>query len=283
MPVRQKIPPWLKQRVSPLKLTGMQRFLKERNIETVCESGLCPNRGECYVRGTVTFMILNSVCTRNCKFCAVEKGSPGPLDPKEPFKISQAVKALKLKHAVITSVTRDDLSDGGASQFAEVIKEVKKNNLQTIIEILVPDFQGSYYSVKKVIEAGPHIFNHNLDTIPRLYPEIKPGSDYRKRLRVLETAKEINPGIITKSGLMLGLGEAFEEVKEVMDDLRKINCDILTLGQYLAPTLSQYPIKDFIHPETFDCYKRVAFEKGFSHVASGPWVRSSYYAEKINI
>lgn len=288
MPVDQKekkliFPPWLKQKVNTEKLTKMQNFLRERKIETVCENALCPNRGECYRRGVATFMILGAVCTRNCKFCAVKNGKPENLDTEEPKKIAKATKELKLKYVVITSVTRDDLSDGGACQFAKVIQEVKKINFQTITEVLVPDFHGDYLAIKKVVEAGPQVFSHNLETIPRLYPEIRPKANYQKSLKVLEIVKRINNNILTKSGLMLGLGESSREVEMVMDDLRKINCNILTLGQYLAPTIKHYPIKAFISPEIFKEYKKIALKKGFSYVASGPWIRSSYWADKINI
>jgi len=276
-------PAWLRQRVNPGQVLFIQKFLKEMNIKTVCENALCPNRGECYARKTVTFMILGSSCTRNCRFCAVEKGKPESLNLEEPLRVAQAVKDLKLRHVVITSVTRDDLSDGGASQFVKVIKTIKKINPGTIIEALIPDFKGSLSSISKVVESGLHILNHNLDTVSRLYPEIRPEADYKRSLGILKAAKEIKNDIITKSGLMLGLGETFKEVEEAMNDLRKVNCDFLTLGQYLAPTSSHYPIKEFITPEIFERYKKIATEKGFSRVASGPWVRSSYYADKISL
>lgn len=276
----QDRPIWLKQRVSPQETIEMQDFLKERNIETVCENALCPNRGECYRRKTAAFMILGSVCSRNCRFCAVKKGKPEIVDSSEPLRISRAIKDLEIRHAVITSVTRDDLPDGGASQFNKVIKEIKKLNPKTIIEVLTPDFQGFYSSVKTVIEAGPDVFNHNLETVPRLYPKVRPVADYERSLEVLREAKEISSKIITKSGLMLGMGERQDEVEKTMDDLRKIGCDFLTLGQYLAPTKNHYPIKEFVRQDVFEKYKEIAISKRFKYVVSGPWVRSSYYADR---
>jgi lipoic acid synthetase len=261
-------------------MTLMQKFLEKERINTVCENALCPNRGECYKRRTATFLILGKNCTRNCAFCAINKGKPEPVDFLEPERIARATDILNLRHVVITSVTRDDLEDGGAVHFANVIKEIKKLNSEIIIEVLVPDFRGKFESVKKVVDAGPDIFNHNLETVPCLYSKIRKGADYKRSLLVLKTAKKINPQIITKSGLMTGLGETQKQVLKTMDDLRQVRCDFLTIGQYLAPTKKHYPVKEFIKPEVFEKYKQAGIEKGFLNVFSGPFVRSSYFADK---
>jgi len=225
------------------------------------------------------FMILGNYCTRNCSFCAVKKGVPSPPDPEEPENVAKAVNKLGLNYVVITSPTRDDLPDGGAAQFARVISSVRKLYGEKIyIEILIPDFGGSFSSLQKVLKAKPFVLNHNLETVPRLYPEVRPGAEYQRSLRVLERCKKIDPRIYTKSGLMVGLGESQAEVIQVMKDLRSIGCDILTIGQYLRPSSKHLEVKEFIPPEVFDHYREVAYSLGFLYVASSPFVRSSYMA-----
>lgn len=273
-------PVWIKQRVNLKSLVAMQEFLATNKIRTVCEDALCPNRGECYERKTATFMILGEFCTRSCRFCAVGKGKPEEIDLSEPMRIAEAVKTLRLKHVVITSVTRDDLRDGGAEQFAEVIRSIRKKNRGVLTEVLVPDFKAEKESIKKVVESGPDIFNHNLETIERFYKYIRPQAKYKRSLNVLKIAKELNPNIITKSGLMVGFGETRKEVSKTMYDLRHVGCDMLTIGQYLPPTKKHFPLKEFVSLEVFQEYKKAAEEKGFLSVFSGPFVRSSYLADK---
>lgn len=242
---------------------------------------MCPNMGQCFGKGTATFMILGDTCTRGCRFCAVTKGKPEPLDPAEPSKVADAVHGLGLRHAVITSVTRDDLPDGGAGAFAETIESIHKLSPDTIVEVLVPDFAGSREALSIVVEAGPEIINHNLETIPRLYPTVRPQAVYARSLELLEGVKHLNSAILTKSGLMLGLGETSDEVLSVMDDLRAVGCDMLTLGQYLRPSPWHLEVAEFITPELFAEYRRAAEAKGFSSVASGPLVRSSFNAAEV--
>jgi lipoic acid synthetase len=251
-------------------------------LNTVCESALCPNLGECFARRTATFMILGKVCTRNCRFCAVEGGQPELLDPEEPRRVAEAATRLGLKHVVVTSVTRDDLPDGGAGQFAATIQALREKLPYAIIEVLTPDFQGERKAIASVVEAQPHIFNHNVETVPRLYPRVRPEADYRRSLEVLRTVKELAPSIYTKSGLMVGLGETREEVEQVMADLREINCDILTIGQYLRPSPQHLEVKEFIPPEVFDYYAEAGRKMGFLYVASAPFVRSSYNAAEFS-
>lgn len=275
----QKFPQWLRQKISCQETILMQKFLEKENINTVCESALCPNRGECYKRGTATFLILGKNCTRNCSFCAINKAKPEPIDFSEPQRIAKITKAMNLKHVVITSVTRDDLEDGGALHFANVIKEIKKISPEIIIEVLVPDFKGKFESIKKVIDAKSDIFNHNLETVPCLYSKVRKGADYKRSLLVLKTAKKINPQIVTKSGLMVGLGETQKQVLKTMDNLRQVGCDFLTIGQYLAPTKKHFPVKEFVKPEIFEKYRKAGLKIGFINVFSGPFVRSSYLAD----
>jgi lipoic acid synthetase len=287
----RKFPPWIVKRLSLApsdKKGGEEEVNKTRNLlrkldlHTVCEAAHCPNLWECFAESTATFMILGNICTRNCQFCSVAKGSPLPVDQKEPERIAQAVKKLGLKHVVITSVTRDDLPDGGASQFFSTIMEVRSINPDVVIEVLIPDFTGSREAIERVVEAKPDIIAHNLETVPFLYKKVRPGASYERSLGLLELVKILQPDIYTKSGLMLGLGEEEEEISRVMEDLRRINCDILTMGQYLQPSSSHLEVRRFIPPGEFEEYKKVAEKMRFLFVASGPFVRSSYRASEFS-
>jgi len=278
-----KLPVWIKKRApSPKVLKEMQELFHSLSLTTVCQEAKCPNIGECFSRKTATFMILGKRCTRNCRFCAVKKGNPLPLDPEEPNNVAKAIKLLNLSYAVITSVTRDDIADGGAKQFAQTIRSIRALCGENIrIEVLIPDFKGSLPSLKKVLEAKPNVLNHNLETVPHLYPKVRPQANYQRSLKVLKRSKEINPHIYTKSGIMVGLGESFEEVVNVMKDLREVNCDFLTIGQYLKPSPHHLEVKEFIHPEKFKEYREIAKNLGFLNVASSPFTRSSYHARDM--
>jgi len=245
-------------------------------LHTICESAMCPNQSECFGRGTATFLIMGDRCTRNCRFCNVAHGQPEPIDMEEPSRVAQAIEQLGLRYAVITSVTRDDLEDGGAEHFARTIHAIRALNPGVKVEVLVPDF---VHAIDRVIEAAPEVINHNVETVPRLYDRVRPGADYQRSMRLLEKVKTAGGTIRTKSGLMLGLGESREEVLAVMGDLREVGCDMLTLGQYLAPSKKHLPVQVYIHPGSFRAYKTAAENMGFSFVASGPFVRSSYHAE----
>ncbi|MGI6777376.1 MAG: lipoyl synthase [Acetivibrionales bacterium] len=274
-------PEWLKiKSQNSEELNAVEGILKKLSLNTVCDEANCPNRMECFSRKTATFMILGSICTRNCTFCNVNKQKPTPVDKEEPQHVAQAVKELQLKHVVITSVTRDDLPDGGAGHFADVIKEVRKLNNNIKIEVLIPDFKGNRNSLEKVVEAKADIINHNVETVPRLYPEVRPMAVYRRSLELIRNVKSMDGSIYTKSGIMLGLGEKEEEVIEVFRDLRDARCDFLTVGQYLAPSKKHHPVIEYIHPDKFEEYKKIGLDMGFKYVASGPLVRSSYQAEK---
>lgn len=251
------------------------------NIHTVCQEANCPNQGECFEKGTVTFMILGDVCTRNCRFCAVKTGIPKPPDLNEPKNVARAVRELKLGHAVITSVTRDDLRDGGADQYVKTIQAIKLLNPETTIEVLIPDFQVNQSSIEKVVFASPDIVGHNLETIPDLYKKVRPKADYFASLELLRRVKALNDSILTKSGFMLGLGEKEDQVIRVMEDLREVKCDILTLGQYLRPSPNHIQVKEYIPPEKFEEYKGIGKELAFKYVASGPFVRSSFNAANV--
>lgn len=273
-----KQPLWLRKKIhlnSDLDFT--KKILNEFNLNTVCQSARCPNIFDCFSKKIATFLILGNRCTRNCGFCSIEKGQPEIIDGDEPDKIAEAVFRLGLKHIVITSVTRDDLNDGGSAQFVQTIEAIRKrNNTNLTIEVLVPDFKGNKIDIKRIVDANPDIFGHNIETVPRLYKRIRPEADYRRSLNVLKFAKEINSDLITKSGLMLGLGETGEEVISVMKDLRSANCDMLAIGQYLRPSLKQAEVREFISPGKFIKYKEVGYSLGFKNVQSGPFVRSSY-------
>jgi len=277
-------PEWLRaNRLGNEHANKIRQHLSKYNLHTVCNSAMCPNQGECFNRGTATFMILGDVCTRNCRFCAVEKNMPLlPPDPLEPLHIAELSNELKLKHIVITTVTRDDLPDGGASQFVKVLDAIRKKCLKSVTtETLISDLEGNWDALKTIIEAKPTVLNHNVETIERLYPEVRPMADYYRSLELLKRVKEINPEIITKSGLMVGLGESVEEVKKLLRDLYEHQVQVVTIGQYLQPSREHIPVKEYIHPDIFEEYRRYGEELGFIFVESGPLVRSSYHAERI--
>lgn len=278
----EKKPPWLKKRIPPYgDLLKVKTLLEEAGLHTVCEEARCPNLGECFSQGTATFLILGDVCTRDCGFCAVHHGLPSPPAEDEPRRISRAVLDMGLRYVVITSVTRDDLPDGGASLFARTIGAIREQDQKTKIEVLIPDFRGDVSSLETVLRAFPDVLNHNIETIRRLYSEVRPQADYKRSLGLLKKAKGICPQIPTKSGFMLGLGETLQEVIDLMEDLRKADCDFLTIGQYLRPRSDRLPVVRFIPPEEFEEYKRTAKSMGFKAVASGPFVRSSYHASQM--
>lgn len=278
----RRLPPWFKKKIpSPQVMVSMRALLDGLGLNTICESARCPNIGDCFSRRTATFLIMGDTCTRKCSFCAVGKGVPLPLDEMEPEHLAEAVAKLGLKYVVITSVTRDDLPDGGAAHFARVITRLRDYDPTITIEVLVPDFTGNSDSVKVVVDARPDVVNHNLETIPRLYAEVRPGAKYERSLRLLRQVKELNGHIITKSGVMVGLGETKDEVVRLMADLREVSCDLLTLGQYLQPSSCHHPVVRFIHPEEFEEYEYIALEMGFRAVASAPLVRSSFDAARL--
>lgn len=275
-------PPWLRRRLGGGRaFHTITSLLREGGLNTVCEEALCPNRGECFSEGTATFLIMGPVCTRNCGFCAVSKGHPAPLDPTEPSRLAHIAREMGLRHVVVTSVTRDDLPDGGAAQFAATILELKKAIEGVSVEVLVPDFGGSTDALVQVLGAGPDVLNHNVETVPRLYPQVRPKADYRRSLALLERAKKISPQTPTKSGLMLGLGEEPEEVRRVLEDLLEVGCTMVTLGQYLRPSPAHLEVKRYVPPHEFQWWERKALELGFEAVASGPFVRSSYHAAEL--
>jgi len=272
-------PEWLKLNpLAPTILGRMNRLMRDLKLHTVCESARCPNRAECFARGTATFMILGDICTRNCTFCAVKHGMPQPADPEETQHIVAAVNKLGLRYVVITSVTRDDLPDGGASQLAQTINAIHEYDSNIPVEVLIPDFKGSTSALQTVMNASPAVLNHNVETMPRLYPEVRPEANYQRSLELLEKARLLNGNFITKSGLMLGLGETRGEVIEVMTDLREAGCDLLTIGQYLQPSLSHHKVVKYIPPEEFQEYQNIGEKIGFTAVISGPLVRSSFHA-----
>ncbi len=274
-----KKPSWLVARAPQDKpLQQMRRLLDDLNLHVICDQAMCPNIGTCFAYGTATFLILGDTCTRNCHFCAVKKGEARPPDPEEAERVAQAVKRLGLKHVVVTSVTRDDLRDFGAGQFASAVAKIRALNADTTIELLIPDFKGSIEALSEVVKAKPDILGHNIETVPRLYPQVRPRASYERSLKLLRTAKTLNRSILTKSGLMLGLGEKEDEILVVMKDLRSVNCDILTLGQYLQPSERQLKVEEYIKPEKFKEYQEIGLRLGFAYVASGPLVRSSFNA-----
>lgn len=249
------------------------------SLNTVCDEANCPNRMECYTRGTATFMILGKNCTRNCTFCNVTREKPDKVDPKEPENVAKAISKLGLKHAVITSVTRDDLEDQGANQFARVVEEIRKATPKVTIELLIPDMQGDKDLIDIIIDSEPNILNHNIETVPELYDKVRPMANFERSIELLDYVKKTKPDMRTKSGIMLGLGETEEQVLEVFKRLREVDCDMLTLGQYLQPTAKHIPVVEYITPDQFNEYKEIALSMGFKRVASAPLVRSSYYAE----
>ncbi|HEX2650620.1 MAG TPA: lipoyl synthase [Burkholderiales bacterium] len=276
-------PAWIRVRApSPnSRFHDIKRILREQRLHTVCEEASCPNIAECFGHGTATFMILGDVCTRRCPFCDVGHGRPRAPDPEEPRHLAETVSALKLKYVVVTSVDRDDLKDGGAAHFVECISSIRQKSPQTTLEILVPDFRGRLERALGILQAAPpDVMNHNLETVPRLYRQARPGGDYAHSLKLLKDFKEKNPGIPTKSGLMVGLGETDDEILAVMRDLRAHGVDMLTIGQYLAPSPHHLPVERYVHPDTFAVYEKEAARLGFSHAAIGPLVRSSYHADR---
>lgn len=275
----QPRPAWLKARIpGGENYSRLKELMRTHRLHTVCEEARCPNMGECWNNGTATFMILGDVCTRSCGFCAVKTGRPTELDADEPRRVAETVKRMGIRHAVITSVNRDELYDGGAQIFAETIRQVRLVNPGVRVEVLIPDFQGEEFALNIVLDAFPDILNHNLETVPRLYKTVRPQAKYERSLQLLDRAK--HRGFVTKTGLMLGIGERTEEVIGVMEDIRSVKCDILTLGQYLQPTKEHIPVGRFVHPDEFAMLKKIGLEMGFKHVESGPLVRSSYHAEQ---
>jgi len=282
-PAGPRLPEWLRKPRTHFdavhQLKGEMRGL---NLHSVCESARCPNMHECFHRGTATFMILGNLCTRGCGFCSVPKSRhPGALDPDEPANVARMAAGMRLRHVVVTSVNRDDLLDGGSEHFAATVRELRRVLPDARVEVLTPDFQGDLRAVARVLDAGPHIFNHNMETVPRLYRRVRPQADYRQSLDVLQFAKRHRPGALTKSGAMLGLGETMEEVHQLMRDLRAAHVDIVTLGQYLQPTRRNLPVAEFVPPSQFDAYRDFGLSLGFKMVFSGPLVRSSYMADMV--
>jgi lipoic acid synthetase len=275
-------PAWIRAR-SPADpaVTRLKDVLRENRLHTVCEEASCPNLGECFAGGTATFMIMGDICTRRCPFCDVAHGRPDPLDNEEPENLARTIQAMGLNYVVVTSVDRDDLRDGGAAHFRTCIEAIRARNPGIRIEVLVPDFRGRMdRALDILVKSPPDVFNHNLETVPGLYKKVRPGSDYAWSLNLLKRFKALHPGVATKSGLMLGVGEEISEVEQVMRDLRAHDCDMLTLGQYLQPSMHHLPLVRYVHPDEFDRLGEIGYELGFTHVASGPMVRSSYHADQ---
>jgi lipoic acid synthetase len=276
-----RAPEWIRERKLRLSdLHGVKSLMREHGLHTVCEEARCPNRGECFSRGTATFLLLGDVCTRACGFCDIRNGRPAPPDPLEPRRVRGAVERLRLSFVVLTSVDRDDLPDGGAAHFAETIRSVRSIEPAPGIEVLTPDFRGRLESLETVLAAGPDVFNHNVETVPRLYSTVRRGARLDRSLLLLSRAKEIAPAITTKSGLMLGLGEREDEVRELLLQLREASVDIVTIGQYLRPSLENLPVEEYVAPEVFERHRELGERLGFRHVFAGPFVRSSYRAEE---
>ncbi len=278
-----KKPEWIRVKAATgsSRFTEIKQILREHNLHTVCEEASCPNIGECFGKGTATFMIMGDKCTRRCPFCDVGHGRPDPLDADEPLNLARTIAALKLKYVVITSVDRDDLRDGGAGHFVECIRQVREHSPATRIEILTPDFRGRLDRALEILNAAPpDVMNHNLETVPRLYKEARPGSDYAHSLKLLKDFKALHRDVPTKSGLMVGLGETEEEILQVMRDLRAHDVDMLTVGQYLQPSEHHLPVRAYVHPDTFKMYEEEAYKMGFTHAAVGAMVRSSYHADQ---
>ncbi len=275
-------PKWLRRELPrPGKRNVVEKLLESRRIHTVCREARCPNRTECFSKGTATFLILGENCTRNCRFCAVGHEDPDTVSREEPSNIAEAAVELGLKYVVVTSVTRDDLPDGGAAHFAATITALKQANPRIRVEVLIPDFQGSRDSLKTVLDARPDVLNHNVETVPRLYPRVRPQAEFERSLEVLARAKELMPSVSTKSGLMVGLGETADEVIEAMRSLREVRCEILTIGQYLQPSSENLPVSEFVSPEQFKQYESVAGDLGFRRAFCSPFVRSSYHASDV--
>jgi lipoic acid synthetase len=277
--IRGRKPDWLKIRLSTSPAyEEVKELIRAHGLHTVCQEAQCPNMAHCFERRTATFLLLGDTCTRGCRFCAVKTGRPALPDPEEPERVAEAAKILELKHAVLTSVTRDDLPDGGAEHFAETARRIRLRVKPISIEVLIPDFKGSREALRVVVDSHPEVINHNVETVPRLYPEVRPQARYERSLNLLRWVKEEDSTIASKSGLMVGLGEAPGEVLGVMDDLRQAGCEILTIGQYLAPSPGHHPVVEYMNPERFAYYKQEGVARGFSAISSGPLVRSSFHA-----
>ncbi len=276
--MQERMPEWFKVKYNQEAVDEVSRLMAKLRLNTVCKEANCPNLGECFQKHTATFMILGSQCTRNCRFCNVVHGTPEPVDPEEPMHVAEAVRDLKLRHVVITQVTRDDLPDGGASQFANTVSAIRKLCPDVTIEVLISDMKGDQTSLDTVIAAHPEVINHNIETIASLYPAVRPGADYERSLSVLRYVKTKDSTILTKTGIMLGLGETKEQVLQTMDDVLATGCDIFTIGQYLRPSPAHIEMKEYISPEIFAEYKDIGLQKGFRYVTSSPLVRSSYRA-----
>ena len=282
--MNSRLPEWLKKRVpSPDTVQLVDAMVRDAKLHTVCESARCPNIGECWSKKTATFMILGDVCTRSCGFCAIKVGRPTELDLDEPRRVAETAKQMRLKHVVVTSVARDELADEGSGIFAETIRALHEEIPGIVVEVLTPDFKGKNWCIKRVVDAHPEIYNHNIETVERLSPSVRPQAKYRRTLDLLRTVKNMDSTIHTKSGIMLGLGETHEEILQTLRDLREAGVEAVTIGQYLRPTTTQHlPVVEYVHPDRFAEYERVGEEMGFVFVASGPFVRSSYNAEKFS-
>ena len=280
--VQERLPVWLKRkkRDTP-EVLSLKRILRDHNLHTVCQSAGCPNISECFQKPTATFMILGNQCTRHCRFCGVDSGDPEPVDVDEPHRVAETARLLRLKHVVITSVTRDDLEDGGARQFAKTVEAVHSKLPTVSVEVLVPDFQGDQASLEIVLKSRVDVLNHNVETVPRLYPSVRPEAEFSRSLLLIRCAKEIDESVLTKTGLMVGLGETFDEVIEVFERLVEVGCDALTVGQYLPPNRESVAVKEYVYPAVFDEYKAAAEKLGFRWVSAGPLVRSSFNAHEL--
>lgn len=278
-----RLPSWLRKPATDFgAVHDLKVELRQRGLHTVCESARCPNMHECFSRGAATFMILGNTCTRTCGFCAVPQGVPGALDPREPGQVAAMARSMNLRQVVITSVNRDDLEDGGSAHFSDTVRAVKRALPKARVEVLVPDFIGDFDAVARVLESGCDVFNHNMETVSRLYRRVRPQADYRRSLEVLQFARSRAPAVLTKSGLMVGLGESEAEVRGVLRDLRSVGTDVATIGQYLQPKRRRLPVDEYIRPEVFDRYRDFGMSIGFRAVFSGPFVRSSYMAEAVD-
>jgi len=272
-------PDWLRKRLPTGEITKrIEENLLRNNLHTICQEGCCPNQGECFAKGVAAFLIMGNVCTRNCRFCAVTSGKLTPLDSGEPERLADEINDMGIRFAVVTSVTRDDLLDGGAKHFVEVIHSIREKCPEVGIEVLIPDFNGLPSALRSIVDTGPEVINHNVETVPRLYDEIRPQANYDQSVGVIRMIREMDECMVTKSGIMLGLGETTEEVIMVMADLIRAGCDILTIGQYLCPSENHYPVAEYVKPEKFDEYKKIGMEMGFRDIAAGPFIRSSYQA-----
>jgi len=279
--MRKRLPEWLKKDIIDTEKTGfVRKILREKGLNTVCDEARCPNKGECYANNTATFMIMGKNCTRNCKFCSIASSLPEPLNPEEPRLIAEAVRDLKLCYAVVTSVTRDDLPDGGAEHFAQTIREIRNLNSKTKVEVLTPDFKGNESLIDIVIEAKPDVFNHNIETIKRIFSTVRPQGNYKRSLEFLKYMKSVNPEILTKSGFMVGLGENYEEIQELLQDLKESGCDIVTVGQYIQSSRENIEVARYLEPKEFENIREEALKIGLKRVISAPLVRSSYKARE---